>query len=131
MHKPKESLSAVNNIITQNVPGIRLYSEEWGDLIASFKHFPKLTDFTPILKKLQNEVCGCPHWGYILKGAIGVRYTDGSEEVLKTGDLFYLPGGHTLWAEEDTDVIEFSPTKEFKAEVLKLSESIAKTQAGS
>ena len=43
-----------------------------------------------------------------------IRYTDGREEVVKPGDLFYWPEGHTAWAEEDTELVDFSPQKEME-----------------
>ena len=38
--------------------------------------------------------------------------TDGSEEEITSGDLFYWPPGHTLKVTEDTEIIMFSPKKE-------------------
>ena len=62
---------------------------------------------------LPNDKCHCPHWGYVLKGAINLRYTDGEVEVVKAGEVFYLPSGHAAWCEEDMAMIDFSPEKEF------------------
>jgi quercetin dioxygenase-like cupin family protein len=53
-------------------------------------------------------------WGYMLKGSIQVRYSDGSEEVTRAGELFYWPPGHTVRVDEDTAFVEFSPKKELK-----------------
>jgi len=50
--------------------------------------------------------------GYILSGALTITYSDGSEEVDTTGDMFYWPPGHTLRADEDTDFVLFSPQHE-------------------
>ena len=51
----------------------------------------------------------CPHWGYVLKGTIRVHYTDGREETLRLGELYYLRPGHVPVFEEDSAFVEFSP----------------------
>ncbi len=82
-------------------------------MTVAFNEIPAGTDFTPLLQGLANDSCHCPHWGYIVEGALRVVYDDGKEEVLNTGDVYYLPPGHTAIVEENLKMIEFSATKEF------------------
>jgi hypothetical protein len=63
---------------------------DWGDLRAMVISLPAGTDLAPVLKGLPNDLCPCPHWGYVIKGRMRVIYAD-REEVLQAGDLFYLP----------------------------------------
>lgn len=49
-----------------------------------------------------------------MKGAINVRYADGHDEVSRVGEVFYWPAGHTVWVDEDTSSVEFSPRHELK-----------------
>ena len=70
------------------------------------------TDITPLLKGLKDDLCQSPHWGYLVDGELTVRYADGSAENLKSGDLFYLPPGHTVSANKPTEFVLFSPQKE-------------------
>ena len=42
------------------------------------------TDITEALKGLPDDMCPCPHWGLVLKGAIHLRYADGTTEVIVT-----------------------------------------------
>ena len=56
---------------------------------------------------MPHDLCPCPHWGYIINGRIRVTYAD-REEILRAGDLFYLPPGHTPLVEEDVEFVEFS-----------------------
>ena len=98
--------------VTMNLPGVRILSANWGGMFTCVSQFAKGTDFTPVLKGLKDDMCQCPHWGYILKGASRIRYADGSEERIVAGDLYYMQDGHTGWAEEDTELVEFSPQKE-------------------
>ena len=80
---------------------------DWGGLRSMVVSLPAGTDLAPVLKGLPNDLCPCPHWGYMLKGRVRLRYADG-EEVLQAGDLFYLPPGHTPLVEEDCEFVEFS-----------------------
>lgn len=100
----------------------------FGSMDANYHTLVKGTDFTPLLKGLPNDSCHCPHWGYIIKGSMLFIYDDGTEEVFSEGDLYYAPAGHTAMAEEDLELIDFSPTKEHEevlAHVAKVMESAA------
>jgi hypothetical protein len=85
----------------------------YGGMTIAYSEMPKGTDFTPLLQGLGNNSCHCPHWGYIIEGVIRLIYDDKSEEVVKTGDVFYWPAGHTAIVEEDLKLIDFNPEKEF------------------
>jgi len=41
-----------------------------------------------------------------------MNYDDGTEEIVTTGDVFYLQPGHTAIVEEDMKFLDFSPEKE-------------------
>ena len=86
---------------------------DWGDLRAMVISLPAGTDLAPLLQGLPGDLCPCPHWGYVVKGRIRVRYAEG-EETLRAGDLFYLPPGHTPLVEEDAEFVEFSRPAEFQ-----------------
>ena len=90
----------------RNLPG-------YGGMTVAFNEIPTGTDFTPLLQGLENDSCHCPHWGYIVQGAMRVVYDDGSEEVLHAGDVFYMPPGHTAIVEEDLKIIDFTSTPAF------------------
>lgn len=70
------------------------------------------TDISGLLEGLEGDLCQSPHWGYIIEGKLTVRFADGHEEVPVTSDLFYWPPGHSVRAEEDTEIILFSPQHE-------------------
>ena len=48
----------------------------------------------------------------MIEGGLTVTFKDGSEEKTQAGDLFYWPPGHTVRADEDTDMVLFSPQHE-------------------
>ena len=85
-----------------------------GDVLVRHIRLPAGTDFTPLFEGLPDDACQCPHWGYVTKGAVHIRYTDGSEEVTEAGAVFYWPAGHTGWVEQDTAFLDFSPEQEHK-----------------
>lgn len=65
-------------------------------------------DLAPILANLPTGRCTCPHWGYVFKGRMIVRYDD-HEEVINAGEAFYMPPGHAPEAEAGTELLQFSP----------------------
>ncbi len=87
---------------------------EWDNMALAYVKLKAGVDATPLLEGLPDDKCQCPHWGYILEGAIHVLYSDGKEEVCRAGDMFHWPAGHTVRVDEDTSFIEFSPQKELK-----------------
>ena len=100
--------------VTMEAPGtIMRAKDNFGGMTIGFNELPKGTDFTPLLNGLENDSCQCPHWGYVLSGKLLVTYTDGSEEILTEGDVYFLPKGHTAIVQEDIKMIEYSPSKEF------------------
>jgi hypothetical protein len=94
--------------------GVVLREAEWGDMNAGLECFPAGTDTAPIFKGLPDDRCQCPHWGYVLKGRLRVRYAD-HEEVLRAGDAYYMAPGHVPIYEEDTELVEFSPKDPYQA----------------
>jgi hypothetical protein len=86
----------------------------WGETAIGHVELPAGTDLTPMFKGLPDDACPCPHWGYVIKGAVHVKYTDGTQEVAAAGDVFYWPAGHTGSVDEDTIFVDFSPAKELK-----------------
>jgi len=50
-----------------------------GDLDGYTFNFVTLrqdSDLAPLLKGLPDDLCHCPHWGYMFKGKLTVRYKD-------------------------------------------------------
>ena len=87
-------------------------------------NLPAGTDFTPLLKGLENDLCQCPHWGYVVAGSITLRYADGTEETNHAGDAYVWPAGHTGWTDTGVTFIEFSPTSEITPVLEHLSKQL-------
>jgi hypothetical protein len=71
-------------------------------------------DLGPMLASLPGGNCSCPHWGFVFKGRMIVRYAD-HEEVIEAGDAFYMSPGHAPEADAGTEFVQFSPTDELAA----------------
>ena len=80
---------------------------EWGQLQAGFETFKTDIDMTPLLQGLPGNSCQCPHWGFVIKGQMTIRYAD-REEVVKAGEAYYMAPGHIPFLTAGTEVIEFS-----------------------
>jgi hypothetical protein len=93
--------------------GVVIREAEWGDLHVGHETFETAFDVGPLLKGLPDDMCQCPHWGYVLRGRMRVRYPD-REEIVEAGAAYYLPPGHAPAMEAGTEVIEFSPREPFQ-----------------
>jgi hypothetical protein len=86
---------------------------EWGAMNVAIEQFPAGLDTAPLFKGLPDDRCQCPHWGYVLKGRIRVKYAD-RDEILNAGDAYYMAPGHLTVIEADAQVVEFSPKGEYQ-----------------
>ena len=86
----------------------------WAGMMVAYQELPAGLDATPLLEGLPDDKCPCPHWGYVVKGSIHLGYVDGTEEVVKAGEVFYMPEGHTAWTDEEVAFIEISPESEYR-----------------
>jgi hypothetical protein len=82
-----------------------------GGYTVGFETYTQDADLSPFFDGLPNNQCQCPHWGYVIKGKVSFKSTDG-EETFETGDAYYAPPGHTPVLFAGTEVVEFSPTEE-------------------
>jgi hypothetical protein len=106
-------LKKENIPVVMEAPGMVMRSlAGLGEMTVVYHELPKGTDFTPLLKGLNNDSCHCPHWGYIFEGTFRFIYDDGKEELFEAGDIFYAHPGHTALVDKDLKFIDFSPTKE-------------------
>ena len=92
----------------------RSWQSEWGGMIVEISLFPAGTDAAPLFKGLPNDMCQAVHWGYVLKGRMRVKSSEG-EELIEAGDAYYLEPGHIPSFEEDTEVVEFSTKAAYEA----------------
>jgi len=92
-------------------PEVRL-REIGGGISVSFVTLPAGADLRPVTVGLPDDLCPCPHWGFMLKGRLRMHTRDGFEDY-EAGQAFYWAPGHAPEALEDSEYVDFSPTDEF------------------
>jgi len=97
---------------------------------VSFVTFRDDIDATPLLKGLPDDRCQCPHWGYVVKGRMTMRFGD-REEVFEAGDAFYSPPGHIPVSHEPgTEIVQFSPSEELRLTAAAIARNMEALQVG-
>jgi hypothetical protein len=109
----------MSGIAREDVPvalageGVELRMREVGEMTIAFVRLAKGADLGPALKGLPDDLCQCPHWGYLLRGRVRMKTKDG-DEVYEAGRPFYWAPGHAPEALEDSEYVDFSPTEAFR-----------------
>ena len=98
MHKKMMDMNPVDDFVTRNTPGLKIWEERWGGMQCAFHVFAPGTDFTDILKGkgLEHDLCGVEHWAYVIKGSVEIIYLDGTIEVCRAGDACFWPAPHNF-----------------------------------
>jgi hypothetical protein len=107
-------------LTTSNVPvalkddNVEVRMTEVGDMTASIIRLSKGTDLGPAFVGLPDDLCPCPHWGYMLEGRLLMHTTNG-DQIYEAGQAFYWAAGHSPVALDDCAYVDFSPTEAFNA----------------
>jgi hypothetical protein len=105
------------------------HTEELDGYTVNFVSIRQDSDLAPMLKGLRDDRCQCPHWGYLFKGKLTVRYAD-SEEIIEAGDAFYMSPGHVPAAEAGTEFVQFSPSEELAVSEAAMAKNMQQMQGG-
>ena len=109
MHAAKDDLPSgieIPDILTSR-------HAQWGNLSVVVANIA-IHDATEFFAaKLPDGRCLCPHWGYVIKGRLRVKYAS-HEEVLCAGEVYYLAPGHIPVVEEPLEIVEFSPSADYE-----------------
>ena len=94
--------------------GVELRTEVvGGGMSATFVQLPAGADLRPATAGLPNDLCPCPHWGYMLSGRLRMHTQNGPQDY-EAGQAFYWAPGHAPEALEDSEYVDFSPTHQFQ-----------------
>lgn len=93
--------------------GVELRTRVVGEMTVAFVKLKEGTDLSPATKGLPDDLCPCPHWGYMLKGRLAMTTRTG-RQVYRAGQAFYWGPGHAPVALDDCEYVDF-PTAEFDA----------------
>ena len=108
---PKASRESISQVKDFGVAEDR--TEDLGGYTVNFVSILKDHDLGPMLAGLPGGHCSCPHWGYVVKGKLTVRYGD-REETIGAGEAFYMPPGHVPAATAGSEIVQFSPTSQLQ-----------------
>ena len=92
-------------------PGFEGHYGETEGYTIGFEKYSEHADMTPLFVGLPDDKCQSPHWGVVIKGRL-VYHTAGGDIEVTDGEAYYVGPGHTPEIYPDTEVVEFSPTKE-------------------
>jgi len=93
--------------------GVEVRVLDQDGLMVGFVRLPAGADLRPATKGLPGDLCPCPHWGYMLKGRVRMHTADGHRDFV-AGQAFHWAAGHAPEALEDSEYVDFSPTREFQ-----------------
>ena len=82
---------------------------EDGGMVIALESWKAGLDTTELFADLPDGACQEQHWGYMIRGTMSVRYTDGRTETISAGQAYYLAPGHNARVDEDCDLVEFTP----------------------
>jgi hypothetical protein len=122
---PKASKQTASRVEDMGVLESR--SEELGGYMVEFTSFREDADATPFFRGLPEDRCQSQHWGYVLRGTLTFGYAD-REETFEAGDAYYGPPGHIPRVTAGTEIVEFSPTEDYRRTLEVVAKNFAALQ---
>ena len=101
-----------------------------GGWTVGFEVYTADADLAPLFRGLPDDECLCGHMGYVIRGKVGFRSSDG-EELFEAGDAYYVGPGHTPILYAGTEVVEFSPTVELGRTMAVVTQNMQEMEAAS
>jgi hypothetical protein len=113
---------------TFTMEGYEGHFAELGGYTAGFETYTDDSDPSSLFKGLPEDHCQCPHWGFVMKGKVTYRYSDGTEETIVEGDAYYARPGHLPYLHAGTELVEFSPTDDLQKTLEVVSKNMEASQ---
>lgn len=96
-------------------PGVaEMHEGHIGGWAVSFASDGKDLDMAPLFKGAPDNLCRVTHLGYVIKGRMGFRKADGTEEIFEAGDAFVIEPGHTPLSFAGSEGLLFTPSEDAK-----------------
>ena len=96
----------------------------YGTISGEYFSLATGVDTTPLFQGLDENLCQCPHWGFVLQGQITTTDSNGQQETVKQNDLFYWPPGHNVKVDADAEIVMFSPQREHSHVIKHMNEVV-------
>ncbi len=126
MRSQLKDMEPVDDFVTQNTPGLKIWQEVWGDMQCAYHVFAPGTDFTALLAPMPDGLCGVPHHAYVISGTLKVIYKDGTTDVCNAGDVCYWPAPHNFISDDGAEIIQFSGAGALGEQAKVIAELLAK-----
>ena len=104
--------------------GYEIQVVDYREYKAYFARIPAGTDFISYYDSDE-----CPHVGYVFSGRLRFVSTNGRDEIVSAGELYYIPPGHVFYVLEDAETVEFSPTAPYRLDREKIERRIAEIES--
>jgi hypothetical protein len=82
---------------------------ESGDVTVEFGHVDRAIDPTPLFRGLPDDMCQCRHQGYVVRGQLTFKTTDGPFDVA-AGEAFDVGPGHVPLPLDGCEWVQFTAT---------------------
>ena len=127
--KTKKHHAAKSDLEVNEHPGMEFRSAVWDGYQVSFTTITGEAPPASVFQGLPDNMCQTPHWGYVFKGKIVLKYKD-REETISAGDAYYMEPGHVpIFLEKKTEWLEFSPKEEMDKTMAVIMENMKKMAA--
>ena len=98
-----------NTTVAVDIDGLgQQHRAEDGGMVIALERWNEGLDTGEMFAELPDGACQEPHWGYVLSGAVTMRYTDGTNETLRAGQAYYIRPGHNAHVDADVELVEFT-----------------------
>jgi hypothetical protein len=100
--------------------GVDFRTAELGGMTVGWVRLKEGVDLSGATVGLPDDLCPCPHWGYVLRGTIRMKTRDGYSDYA-AGEAFYWSAGHAPIALEDSEYVDVSPTADLEKVIAHLT----------
>ncbi|MGH7752443.1 MAG: hypothetical protein ACREN5_06475 [Gemmatimonadales bacterium] len=116
-----ESLQRTDLTTRVEGDGVELRTKQVGELTMAWVTLAKGVDLSAATVGLPDDLCPCPHWGYMIKGRVRMKEKGGRTSEYPAGQAFYWAPGHAPEALEDSEYVDLSPTADFERVITHIS----------
>jgi hypothetical protein len=100
--------------------GVDFRTRQLGALTMSWVRLDKGVDLSGATVGLPDDLCQCPHWGYVIRGRVRMKTKEEPQDFV-AGEAFYWGPGHAPQALEDSEYVDFSPTEDLEKVIAHLT----------
>jgi hypothetical protein len=95
-------------------PGMTSRFALWGELDVAVETMAGGRDPSALFHRaFPDGRCPVPHWGYLVRGTMRIKYPD-HEELISAGEAWYMPPGHIPTTEADIENVVFTLAGEYE-----------------